>query len=213
MLEHECYGGGEGDAVGHRGYGGAARIMFVIGHKIPTLKDILDSGIYPATKYAVTALCQTLRLEFSYSGLPIRVTSLSPGVVDTKMVQTFLANNSLLENKILKLKPKDAVLYVLSTPDTVNSRQRRTGDGLGYSLKAAAPRRARWRKPTSVLKKPYVHKIRNVYFRETLGVGFRRRARMINVVPTIIQGINNKGQWPLTTQCTHSFHTFSTIQY
>ncbi|GBP69493.1 Farnesol dehydrogenase [Eumeta japonica] len=98
-------------------------ISSIAGRKIPAMGAIPDSSVYSATKYAVTALCETLRLEFSYSGLPIRVTSLSPGAVDTQMLHTVIANNPLLKDKIPMLKPKDiadAVLYVLSTPDSVN---------------------------------------------------------------------------------------------
>ncbi|RZC35196.1 adh short, KR, NAD binding 10, and/or Epimerase domain containing protein, partial [Asbolus verrucosus] len=75
-------------------------------------------NVYPASKFAVTALTETLRQELNHVGSQIKITSISPGAVNTD----FLKNNEIKVidvNKIPTLDTEDvadAVSYVLSTP-------------------------------------------------------------------------------------------------
>lgn len=100
-------------------------INSVNGHEI---FNFPNQHVYPASKYAVTAFTATLRKELVQSFKSrIRVTSLSPGAVNTDFINASgLASNvefkkSFDENP--KLSPEDiadAVLYILGTPESVN---------------------------------------------------------------------------------------------
>ncbi|XP_056639857.1 farnesol dehydrogenase-like [Diorhabda sublineata] len=93
------------------------------GHKIIPNQKL---NLYNSTKYALTALTETLRLQLALEGSKIRVTSISPGGVRTDMMNTALAEFGIPADSTLSinlLEPTDianAVLYVLSTPATVN---------------------------------------------------------------------------------------------
>jgi len=72
------------------------------------------SAVYSATKYAVRALSMGLEKELARTG--VRVTNISPG-----MVETDLTSRSKINRKILQ--PEDiakAVLFAISQPDYVN---------------------------------------------------------------------------------------------
>lgn len=93
----------------------------IAGHRIPNLPKFNN---YTASKYAITALSETLRLELSALGSKIKVTSLSPGNVGTEV----LDNTEMTEEQIDRLKklPRletedvaNATLFVLSTPKHV----------------------------------------------------------------------------------------------
>ncbi|SPP81336.1 farnesol dehydrogenase [Drosophila guanche] len=89
----------------------------VLGHRIPEVPVPLFS-VYPATKHAITALCQTVRQEIHFLKLNIKLTSICPGMVDTD----FLSVYSHAVAELPKLQPLDvakAVLYALDTPDGV----------------------------------------------------------------------------------------------
>ncbi|XP_022215163.2 farnesol dehydrogenase [Drosophila obscura] len=89
----------------------------VLGHRIPEVPVPLFS-VYPATKHAITALCQTVRQEIHFLKLNIKLTSICPGMVDTD----FLSVYSQAVAELPKLQPLDvakAVLYALDTPDGV----------------------------------------------------------------------------------------------
>jgi len=88
--------------------------------------DLTTPGfhMYSATKHAVTVLTEGLRVELVSQGSKIRVTSISPGLVDTEMLRTGAKSLDPEElfNRLPSLKPSDiadAVLYVLSTPSNV----------------------------------------------------------------------------------------------
>ncbi|XP_030757629.1 farnesol dehydrogenase-like [Sitophilus oryzae] len=83
-------------------------------------------SIYGASKYAVTALTESLRREINRNKLPIKITSLSPGYVKTEMINTvsedvmnFYTNLSGLEVEDLA----DNIVYILSTPEHVNIKE------------------------------------------------------------------------------------------
>nr|QYV43144.1 FOLD2 [Colaphellus bowringi] len=97
-------------------------INSVAGHQ--TLK-IPRVGMYTASKHGVTALTESLRLELALNGSKVKVTSISPGLVDTEILSSEIKNTEIfkkiIENKII-LNPDDIVdglIYVLSTPPHV----------------------------------------------------------------------------------------------
>lgn len=92
----------------------------ILGHSIPALFAGLN--MYPASKHAVTALTESLRLELAQDESGIKVTSISPGATESEIVQAagmepdnfsavFVKNRILLGEDIA-----DAVTYALSTP-------------------------------------------------------------------------------------------------
>ncbi|XP_060842512.1 farnesol dehydrogenase-like [Rhopalosiphum padi] len=88
----------------------------VAGHYIfPFLKDV---SVYSATKHSVTTITEYLRELMGMKNLPIRVTSISPGAVETKMTEEL----SKLEGvKMLKsIDVAEAIMYALSAPQHVN---------------------------------------------------------------------------------------------
>ncbi|KAF5303305.1 hypothetical protein FQA39_LY10044 [Lamprigera yunnana] len=100
----------------------------IFGHKVGKLPF---TNVYPASKHAVTALTETLRRDLISRRLPIKVTNLSPGLVQTEMLDsnhTELVKKIPLSiatevNKSLQALPVlttgevvDAIMYILSTP-------------------------------------------------------------------------------------------------
>ncbi|HEY2204639.1 MAG TPA: SDR family oxidoreductase [Pseudonocardia sp.] len=91
------------------------------GRRVPTHQ----SGVYSATKFAVHALGDALRMELAGHG--IRVTTISPGMVDTGIAADWPAGeyNDRFRERLRSdgLAPQsvaDAVLHVLGTPPSVN---------------------------------------------------------------------------------------------
>ncbi|KAF5298284.1 hypothetical protein FQR65_LT09795 [Abscondita terminalis] len=91
-------------------------INSITGHKVVYHSQ---SNVYPASKYAVTALTETLRQELNSIGSKTKVTSISPGLVDTN----FLSEGNVgLFDSLPTLESEDiadAVVYVLGTPPHV----------------------------------------------------------------------------------------------
>ncbi|XP_047346772.1 dehydrogenase/reductase SDR family member 11-like isoform X2 [Vespa velutina] len=87
------------------------------GLKIPMNPERPASPAYICSKFALTALTECLRLELAQLESNIKVISICPGLVETKMTQQWLK-----ENPRLALQPKDvadAVLFTLQTPENV----------------------------------------------------------------------------------------------
>jgi NADP-dependent 3-hydroxy acid dehydrogenase YdfG len=100
------------------GYGLIINICSVTGHKV-----ILDLSIpiYTSTKYAVRAFSESLKHELLKSGNEkIRVTNVSPGVVNTNLLNVMDDEWCESFKKIEAKDIADGVLYLLSTPYTVN---------------------------------------------------------------------------------------------
>ncbi|XP_001867076.2 farnesol dehydrogenase [Culex quinquefasciatus] len=93
--------------------GHIVHINSVAGHKA----SLPNTNIYAASKFAVTALTETMRLEFKTEGTKIKVTSISPGAVRTEILPEAIINSGipLLEAEDIA----EAVLYVVATPPRV----------------------------------------------------------------------------------------------
>ncbi|KZC13096.1 Dehydrogenase/reductase SDR family member 11, partial [Dufourea novaeangliae] len=93
----------------------------ICGLKVPICCDRPVSAAYIASKFALTALTECLRLELAQLESNTKVISISPGLVETEMTTQWLK-----ENPRLALKPKevaDCILFALQTPDTVLIRE------------------------------------------------------------------------------------------
>ncbi|KAJ8913673.1 hypothetical protein NQ315_007390 [Exocentrus adspersus] len=111
----------ENDIAGH-----IVHMNSVVGHYVPNLPKP-NFNVYPASKFAVTALTESLRQELRYHESGIKVTSISPGVVKTEFADGFPEDGTkeAIESFPI-LKPEDiaeAVIYVLSTGPSVHVQE------------------------------------------------------------------------------------------
>ncbi|KAL1374586.1 hypothetical protein pipiens_004867 [Culex pipiens pipiens] len=105
-------------------HGHIINVNSIFGHKVhqavPGTRPL--NGMYPASKYAVTAITECIRQELVYLDSQVKVSSISPGLVEGDIVATHTINENDLVKYMPKLKPEDvaeAVLYVITTPDHV----------------------------------------------------------------------------------------------
>jgi 17beta-estradiol 17-dehydrogenase / 3beta-hydroxysteroid 3-dehydrogenase len=86
-------------------------------HRIPP-----GSGMYSATKFAVRSLTEGLRTELRALELPIRVTAISPGFVETEFAEKYHRSREAAEQTYSRYKVLDpddvagAVTYALAQP-------------------------------------------------------------------------------------------------
>ncbi|MFE4106038.1 SDR family NAD(P)-dependent oxidoreductase [Almyronema epifaneia] len=100
--------------------GHIVHISSMSGHRVPG-----GSGVYSASKFAVRSLTEGLRQELRAAELNIRVSSISPGFVETEFAEKY--NDSAekaqeLYSRFPVLQPSDmanAVAYILSQPPHV----------------------------------------------------------------------------------------------
>nr|UAB34670.1 Farnesol dehydrogenase 1 [Harmonia axyridis] len=108
------------EAVAHmKGHSLDGHIIHMNCYSGHTPLDLVGENVYPASKYAVTALTNSWRYELQELGTKIKVTSISPSFVkNTKIAKA----SGIRPSVVNTLTPKDvseAVLYVLGTPPHV----------------------------------------------------------------------------------------------
>ncbi|XP_058467379.1 farnesol dehydrogenase [Malaya genurostris] len=89
-------------------------INSILGKRIPDVSFPMF-GPYPASKFALCGLAEVVRKELLYFKLPIRLTSIHPGMVQTDMIKVF---DSALAQRLPKLQVSDItanILYCLQT--------------------------------------------------------------------------------------------------
>lgn len=103
----------------NNGQGHIVHISSMSGHRVP------GSGMYSASKFAVRALTEGLRQELRADKSAIRISSISPGFVETEFAEKYSGSAEQAQQvygQFPVLQPKDiahAVGYVLSQPDYV----------------------------------------------------------------------------------------------
>lgn len=70
-----------------KGQGQIINISSMSGHRVPP-----SGGFYAATKFAIRAITEATRAELKQAGSQIRVSSISPGFVDTPLLETYFKN-------------------------------------------------------------------------------------------------------------------------
>ncbi|XP_017473910.1 PREDICTED: farnesol dehydrogenase-like [Rhagoletis zephyria] len=99
------------------GDGHVVIINSIAGHQVPFTNNSIS--IYPASKHAITAMTESYRQEFFRNNTKVKVTSISPGCVDTE-VFTEDMRPYITEMPLLKASDvSDALIYCLGTPPHV----------------------------------------------------------------------------------------------
>ncbi|MDA7609796.1 SDR family NAD(P)-dependent oxidoreductase [bacterium] len=103
------------------GGGHILNLSSMSGHRVPP-----TGGFYASTKFAVRAISEALRAELKNTGNKTRISCLSPGFVDTPLLDKYFAGreDQLAETRanIDMLTPKaiaDAALHILTSPASV----------------------------------------------------------------------------------------------
>lgn len=101
----------------HGDRGHVVHVSSIAGHRVPS-----ESGVYSATKFAVRSLTEALRQELHEAGSSIRVSSVSPGLVDTKFAAKYYGTERrgrAEQGRMPMLEAGDianAILYAISQP-------------------------------------------------------------------------------------------------
>lgn len=110
-------------------------ISSMSGHRVPP-----SGGFYPPTKFAVRAVTDALRSELRADGKKTRVTAVSPGFVDTPLLNNYFKGR---ENDLEKTKASmqmltpddvaDSIMHILETPlhVEITDIQMRSADQIG----------------------------------------------------------------------------------
>jgi NADP+-dependent farnesol dehydrogenase len=106
-------------------YGYIINICSVYGHAIPFMPGV-QTGVYAGTKWAITASTEVMRRELNeMKNIKVRVTTVSPGVVDTNIFRAAGASDEahqgLMEKPHLNIDEiGDTIAYLLSLPYHLN---------------------------------------------------------------------------------------------
>ncbi|EDW24245.1 GL24037 [Drosophila persimilis] len=93
-------------------------INSIVGHKIPTVPGF-NFKMYAPSKHAVTALTEVLRQEFQQKKTETKITSISPGAVDTEIIDEKI-KEAMPDFPMLRAEDvADAVTYCIQTPPNV----------------------------------------------------------------------------------------------
>lgn len=102
--------------------GRIVNVSSMSGHRVPP-----TGGFYAPTKFAVRALTESLRCELAADGSPHQVATVSPGFVDTPLLDNYFEGReedlSQMRKSTPMLHPEDvaqAVLSILAAPSHVN---------------------------------------------------------------------------------------------
>ncbi|XP_059225596.1 farnesol dehydrogenase [Stomoxys calcitrans] len=103
------------------GNGHIVIVNSVAGLQVPNLgPDLPSLNIYPATKFALRAMNEIYRQEFQRRKTQVRVTTISPGVVNTDILPNEIQTVVKQFMPMLKAgEVADAVLWALETPPNV----------------------------------------------------------------------------------------------
>ncbi len=100
--------------------GHIVHISSMSGHRVPAI-----TGMYSATKFAVRALTETLRRELRAQNSPVRISSISPGIVETEFAEKYhqsaeKAAKTYSQFSVLQAADiANAVAYLLAQPQHV----------------------------------------------------------------------------------------------
>ena len=96
-------------------------ISSMSGHRVPP-----SGGFYAATKFAVRAVTEALRYELKIQKNKTRVSMISPGFVDTPLLDNYFKGSeeklSELRERLEMLKPEDvanSLIHILESPNHV----------------------------------------------------------------------------------------------
>jgi len=101
--------------------GNIVNVSSMSGHRVPP-----SGGFYSPTKFAVRAISEALRCELRAVGSTVRVSSVSPGFVDTPLLDDYFSGREAILEKTKKeiqmLQPQDiahSIVHILSSPHHV----------------------------------------------------------------------------------------------
>ncbi|XP_037935021.1 farnesol dehydrogenase-like [Teleopsis dalmanni] len=95
-------------------------INSVLGHTVFNIGILKrpSNNMYPPSKFAVTAMTEIYRQEFNNLETKVKITSISPGLVETEIVNDQF--KKIMNNRILQAEDiSNAVLFAISTPPHV----------------------------------------------------------------------------------------------
>jgi NADP-dependent 3-hydroxy acid dehydrogenase YdfG len=101
--------------------GHVVHVSSMAGHRIPGP----DGGVYAASKFAVRALTEALRVELRTKGSPIRISAISPGHVETEFAGVFQGDaekGAETYRRSKALEPRDvadAIVWAVTQPPHV----------------------------------------------------------------------------------------------
>jgi NADP+-dependent farnesol dehydrogenase len=93
--------------------GRIVNVSSMSGHRVPS-----TGGFYSPTKFAVSAITEALRSEFAQDGLPHQVGSVSPGYVDTPILNKYFEGR---EDELEKMKNAEGPLNPVDVARAVHS--------------------------------------------------------------------------------------------